>query len=188
MSNLLQVVRARPEAMTRKGVTPILLEFQVDEATSPYLVSASSGVMWIEEAHPGDKPVIKAAVQKNVTPGELFWTASNAIYERSKEVEWGSAQPYTAEGLEAAIEHVSSYGLGTVEILVAPMKKEDRPTWLVDRDLGEYLRVSSWVPPNCAIVVPSDRNFLGLIVHLSPTATAMAIHNPSRGFAMCWSP
>ena len=188
MSNLLQVIRARPEAMTRKGVTPIILEFGVDEATAPYLVSASSGTMWIETPHPGDKPIIKAAVQKNITPGEMFWMASKAIYERSLTSEWGSAQPYTQEGLEAAIEHVSSYGMGTVEILIPPGKKEDRPKWLLDRDVGEFLRVSSWVPENCVIIVPTDRNFVGMIVHLSPTATAMAVHNPSRGFAMCWNP
>jgi hypothetical protein len=143
-------------------------------------------VLWINQPHPGDVPHVKAAVQKNKVPGEVFWNVATAIFEKSRECQWGNAQPYTEQGLMAAIEHVSSYGLGTVDILVAMDNKDDRPKWLLDRDLGENLHGCAWVPENCAVVVPSDRQFLGMYVHLSAPLTAMVVHNPSRGFAMCW--
>ena len=187
--SLLQVVRNAPEVLTKKNATPLILEFTVDAATAPYLVSSSKGLMWIEEPHPGStEPIIKAAVRKNVTLSASFWGASKAIFAMAKERQWGSAQPYTEAGLRAAMDHVGSYGLGAVEILVSPsLEGTVRPQWLIERNLiGENLRVEAWIPDNCAIVVPVDREYLGMLVRLSPSATAMAIHNSSRGFAMCW--
>lgn len=188
MSNLLQIVRVKPDAMTKKGVTPLILEFTVDPQTAPYLVSSTSGVVWIEAPHQGENtPIIKAAVRKGVPPGNLFWEAAQAIYARSLDAQWGSVHPFTSQGVEAAIEYVEGYDLGQVDILVSPTTPDKkRPFWLLEKNIGHRVRSSSWVPENCALVVPTDRQFVGMLVHLSPTATAMAVHNPSRGFAICW--
>ena len=188
MSNLLQIVRVKPDAMTKKGVTPLILEFTVDPQTAPYLVSATTGLLWVDTPHPADRqPVIKAAVRKGVAPGDLFWEAAKAIYARSLEAQWGSAHPFTSDGVEAAIEHVESYDLGQVDILVSPTTPtKKRPVWLLEKNIGHHVRSSSWVPDNCAIIVPTDRQFVGMLVHLTPTIMALAVHNPSRGVAVCW--
>ena len=192
MSNLLQIVRSKADVTkTKKGMTPLILEFQVDPQTAPYLVSSSKGVLWIDEPFKGDPPFIKAAVRKGVTPGDIFQAASKAIFEKATEMQWGSAQPFTEVGLTAAIDHVASYSVGSLNILVSGkpiLEGRTLPSWLRDRELGENLRSADWVPENCAIVIPSDRSFLGMLVHLTPLTTVMAIHNASRGFAMCWTP
>lgn len=192
MSNLLQIVKSKADVtQLKKGLTPLILEFQVDAQTAPYLVSSSKGVLWINEPFAGDPPFIKAAIRKGVTPGSIFVEAAKAIFEKATEMRWGSAQPFTEEGLIAAIDHVSSYSVGSLDVLVSPKPILDGgtlPFWIRDRELGENLRAADWVPENCIIVIPSDRSFLGMLVHLSPLSTAMAIHNAARGFAMCWTP
>jgi hypothetical protein len=192
MSNLLQIVRSKVDVtQAKKGMTPLILEFYVDPQTVPYLVSSSNGVMWIDEPFKGDQPFIKAAVRNGITPGDIFIEAAKAIFEKSTEMRWGSAHPFTEEGLAAAIDHVSSYSVGSLDIVVSPKPLLDGgtlPLWIRDRELGENLRAAEWVPENCIVVIPSDRSFLGMLVHLSGKDTAMAIHNAARGFAMCWSP
>jgi len=143
--------------------------------------------MWVDSPHEGTIPTIKAAVRKGVRPGDLFWEASEAIYNRSLELQWGSAHPFTEAGVAAAIDHVDSYDMGQLDILVGhasgPTKKH--PDWLLEKNIGHRVRMSAWIPDDCAIIVPTDRQFVGMMVHLSPTAVAIAVHNPSRGFAMC---
>lgn len=191
MSNMLQIVRSKVDVtQAKKGLTPLILEFHVDPQTAPYLVSSSKGVMWIEDPLQGEPPFIKAAVRKGVNPGDIFCEASKAIFAKATEMQWGSAQPFTEEGLAAAIDHVSSYSVGSLDILVSPkpiLGGGTLPLWIRDREIGENLRAAEWVPDNCIVVVPSDRSFLGMLVHLSPLSTAMAIHNAARGFAMCWT-
>lgn len=185
MSNLLQVTRYHPDGMDKKGATPIIIEVNVNPETAPYLVSASSGFMWIEESYKSESHFIKAAVQTGVTPGDLFWSAAKVIFGRAKISQWGNAQPFTKQGLGAAIDHVQSYDMGELDILVNQYGgKAKKPKWLNDFD--ERLKPTVWVPDNCAIVVPTDRQFLGILIHISSKSTATTIHNPSRGFAMCW--
>ena len=190
MSNLLQVIRVKTANKAPKGRKPLILEFRVNPQTVPYLVSSSNGVMWIDEPiagdPPGDPPIVKAAVRK-VSTGDLFWEASKAIYDTALECQWGSAHPFTEEGLAKAIEHVESYDMGAVDILVGPAKNgSKRPAWLKGKDDDHRVQLSAWIPENCAVVVPTDRQFVGLLVHVTPGSVAMALHNPSRGFAMCW--
>ena len=46
------------------------------------------------------------------------------------------------------------------------------------------MRLSSWVPDKCAIVVPRDREFVGVLGHLDPKSMVVCVHNPSRGMAV----
>jgi len=192
VSNLLQIARSKVDVtQVKKGMTPLILEFYVDPQTAPYLVSASRGVLWINDPFPGNTPFIKAAVRNGVLPGDIFREAAKAIFSKSMEMKWGSAQPFTKDGLDAALGYVSSYSVGSSDVLVSSGSRlpgGQFPDWIKDREIGENLRLAEWVPSNCAVVVPSDRSFLGMLVHLSPLSTAMVVHNAARGFAMCWSP
>lgn len=188
MSNLLQIVRIKPEAMERKGVFPLMLEFNVDPQTAPYLVSSSSDFLWLESPHTQEgKTLVKAAIRKGGTLSDLFWSATKMMYDRALQDQWGSIHSFSEEGLEAAVAHIQSYDLGEVDILVAPAGPDkERPQWLQDLDPGQRLRVTSWVPEDCIVVVPAERQFLGLLIRLSHNTAAISIHNASRGFAMCW--
>ena len=114
MANLLAVHRLRTKAMQRKSNVPLILEFHVNDATAPYLVSSSSSVMWINEAHPNG--VVKAAVRQ-VGHGNLFAEMVETVATMGRNMNWGNVQPLTTEGLREAVNHIEFYGLGPVELL-----------------------------------------------------------------------
>lgn len=191
MSNLLQVVRVKPKAASKKGNTPLILEFQVHAETAPYLVTSNQGLMWIEQAHPGN--IVKAAVREIPSPGELFWAMTLSVIHRGKRDHWGNVHPFTRDGVLSAVEYLEEYDVGEVEILTPPVRDDknkagayQRPEWLHPEKLGHPVRLSSWVPDNCAVIVPSDREFVGLMSHIGPKTVAAAAHNPSRSIAVAW--
>jgi hypothetical protein len=185
VSNLLQVVRSHPKALQKKGVRPLILEFNVSPETAPYLVTSTTGVLWIAEPHPGD--VIKSAVRDIEAPGDIFAECLRAVAERGLKYRWGNTHPFTEAGLDAAVDHVQSYDLPDIEVLVGQRSKDNpAPKWLTPKELQLPIRVSSWVPENCAVVVPANREFVGYIVHLRPKTIAVAIHNASRAISIAW--
>lgn len=181
MSNLLTVKKFRSKA-TEKGKTPLLVEnIPVDPQCAPYLVTSSEGVIWIEKPHPGD--VVRAAV-RTVTPGQVFTELLEAIVERSEIDGWGSVQPYTENGLHEAIRYLSFYGLTDVEVLMPPTPKKDWPKWLLTKNLGLHVRPSSWIPKGHLVVIPHERDYVGMIGHLDGLRVAALVHNASRGVAV----
>jgi len=205
MSNLLQVNRAHPKALKKEGAVPLYMEYPVHEELAPYLVSSTRAVLWIEQAHPGEAPIVKAAVRDIHSPGEFFMELVNALIKRGKKEKWGNVHPFSEEGVQGAIAHVKSYDLEDLELLVprtrVARKAEEadpeegvaavkakkgyqRPKWLTQENLGFPTRPSGWVPDNCAIIVPKDRAFVGVMIHLRPKSICAAIHNASRGIAI----
>jgi len=181
MSNLLTVKRFKSKA-TDKGKTPIIVEgISVDPLCAPYLVTSSTGVVWVEKPHPGD--VVKAAV-RITAPGVIFTELLEAIIKRSETDDWGSVCPYNAKGLKEAIQYLSFYGLADVEILMPPTAKNKWPKWLLTKHLDLSVRPSSWIPKGYIVVIPRDRDYVGMIGHLDGTRVAALVHNASRGIAI----
>lgn len=206
MSHLLHVTRLQSKAMQRKGTMPLMVEFQVPEATAPYLVSSSSSVMWIDEAHPGS--LVKAAVRE-ATPASFFREVIEAVAVRGRQQEWGNVHPLTAEGLRAAIEHVAFYELEPLELLIPrahpagstpPLEDDDEaegqpqrvsPVALMPSELRPLLeevglpfRPSAWVPDGTVVVVPKDRTFVGTVSQVTPKKIAGVVHNAARGIGI----
>lgn len=190
MSNLLQVIRFKPQALKKKSNYPLMVDVPVDDEAAPFLVSSSKGgYLWIEKAHPGN--MIKAAVQDIATPGQVFYEVLDAVIQRGAEEKWGNVHPYTEEGLKEAIKYLEFYGLTDVELLVSRSKSEKnsgsvrhRPEWLTTKKFDYPIHPTSWLPDNCIVVVPSDRGFVGTIAHFAPKKIIVAVHNPSRGLAV----
>jgi len=181
MSNLLTVKRFKSKA-TEKGKTPLMVEnIPVDPLCAPYLVTSSDGVAWIEKPHPGD--VVRVAV-RSVTPGQIFTELLEAIVKRSVADGWGSVQDYTEEGLQAAVQYLSFYGLTEVEVLMPPTAKKNWPLWLLDKNLNLHVRPSSWISEDYLVVIPHERDYLGMIGHLDGQRVAALVHNASRGVAI----
>lgn len=186
MSNLLHVLRLKPQ---KKSSIPLMVEVPVNPELAPFLVSSTTGVMWIEEAHPGD--IIKAAVRKILSPAEVFAEIIQAVAKRGAEEQWGNVHPFTQEGVQAAIHHLEFYGLEDVELLVARTRGDEhkegphmRPEWLRTETFSVPLRPSSWVPEGWVVALPVERNFVGTLAHFSPHQIVLAVHNPSRGLAL----
>lgn len=182
MSNLLQVTRFQSQAMQKKGVRPLLLEFQVSPESAPYLVTSTQGVLWVEEPFPGN--VIRSAVREMGAPGALFTEMVQAVATRGVDDAWGNVFPYTQSGLESAMAYLESYGLDDVEVLVPTKSAPTRPEWMKTAKCGHHVRPASWVPEGWAIVVPIDKGFVGMLGHLSPKHVVAAVHNASRGIAI----
>ena len=197
MSNLLQVVRLGSEIMRGKGpkaVIPLIVEFQIDPMAKPFLVSSTSGFLWVEEAHPGN--VVKAAVRKGPAPGDLFLGVVQSIAERGAAEGWGNSFPFTRDGVKGAIEYVRSYDLDELELIIPRLREEKgkkgkkgkgpspRPEWLRPETFNLPCRPSSWVPDDCVVVVPRDKSYVGILGHLDAKSVVVCVHNPSRGVAI----
>jgi len=176
------VVRRFKSKSVDHGKTPLVVEdVPVDPQTAPYLVTSSKGVLWIEKPHPGD--VVKLAV-RDVTPGALFTELLEAVIARSEEEGWGSVVPYSEEGMKEAIQYLDSYDLRDVEVLIPPTPKKDWPDWLLYKNLNLPVRPSSWIPAGHAVVVPHDREYVGMLGHLDGRRVAAIVHNAPRGIAI----
>jgi len=185
MSNLLTVKKFTSKAAER-GKVPLMIEdVPVDPLCAPYLVTSSTGVMWVEKAHPGD--VVRIAVRE-VTPGAIFTELFEAIVTRSIKDKWGSVLPHTEKGLLAAINYLAYFGLDEVEILIPPTPKTEWSSWILHKNLGLHVRPSSWIPDGYMVVIPHDRDYVGMIGHLDGKRIAALVHNASRGIAVLQKP
>lgn len=180
MSNLLQVSRAKSAAVT-KGATPLLLDVHVAPETAPYLVSSSTAFLWVEE--PFEGKFVRAAVRV-APPNVFFQQALQAIITRGREALWGNVHPFSLDGIRAAIAHVEGFDLGAVEILIPPTTVAPLPEWADPATLQCPIRFTSWLPAKCAVVVPVDREYVGVIFHLGTKHAAAVVHNAARGVAV----
>jgi len=207
MSHLLAVLRLQSKAMQKKGNVPLMVWFTVSPETAPYLVSSSSSVMWINEAHPG--PKVKAAVRQ-MTLNDLYAEVIEAVVSMGRQQQWGNIQPLSFEGLAAAIDHVNFYELGPLELLIPRAHPVSEPEDQGEASEGEKrvdavdlmpselrplieesglpFRPSSWVPEGTIVVVPRDRTFVGLVSRVTPKKLAAVIHNAARGIAVVQGP
>lgn len=186
MSNLLQVVKIR---IPKDKSIPVMAEFPVNPECAPFLVSSSKGLIWVDVAHPGD--VVKAAPRQGVTPAVLFAEVVDAVQARGLELQWGNVHPLNENGVRAAIQHVKSFDLGELEALVPRVREEKdeqekftRPDWLTTDNFGLPFRPSSWVADDCVVIVPKDREFVGMVGRVGHGAFVVVIHNASRGIAV----
>lgn len=180
MSNLLQVSRAKSAAVT-KGAMPLLLDVHVAPETAPYLVSSSSSFLWVEE--PFEGKFVRAAV-RTATPAEMFQQVLQAILARGREACWGNVHPFTLKGVQEALAHVESFELGDLEVLMPPESISPRPEWAEPATLQYPIRFTSWLSAPCAVVVPADREYVGVLFHLDARHTAAVVHNAARGVAV----
>lgn len=182
MTDLLHVVRFTPRALQKRGAVPLLMEFPVNPETAPFLVTSTGSLQWVHEAFPNN--VIRAAVRRGASKDAVFSEAVEAIVSLSREAQWGNLQPFTLEGLRAATEHVAGYELTDLEVLVhAPREGEYVfPNWFADQGLP--VKPVTWLPPNTAVVVPKDREYVGFLGLVGTSGVLAVIHNASRGLGI----
>jgi len=119
---------------------------------------------------------------------------TRAVIKEGREQQWGNVHPLTKEGILGAIDHVRSYDLTALEILVNPgMKWGDiSPDWQTDEKsipmalLGLPLQPATWLPLDTVLVVPTDKEFVGFVL-LFQERVASVVHNASRGIGVATS-
>ena len=170
VSDLLQLV---PLGVLDPKKVPLIMEFMVDRKSAPFMVLGVETWTWVPEAK---KNVLRSAVRKG-PPQDISLSAVHAIAKMGLERKWGNRFPFTSKGLAGAIKYVRYFGIPKVEVLVPNGSPLSPPK-------GVTLIESRWVPDNRAVVVPEDRNLLGMLGVFGSTFHTAAIHNPSRGMAV----
>lgn len=179
MTDLLDVVPIKPPEGTK--VIPIMVDFVVDPGSAPYLVSSSKDLLWVTEESLDEEKRIRAAVRLDKrTRGAIYLDVIEAIEDCSKEAEWGNVVAHTSKGIADAIEYLRSFGLTDLELLTS------RTVLDLYKHKGVPVRPCAWLPDGLAVVVPKDRGFFGTLGKIGSTnRIVIAIHNPSRGIAIC---
>jgi hypothetical protein len=195
--SLLQVITRENRAPKKKGGTPLFMEFPVNAALTPFLVTrASSGdelTLWVDRIKGGQ---VKAGLRDLPSLEDYFLEVVLKTAERSVAEDWGSVNPMTREGLIKAKEHLNDYGFADdqIEILSNP----EMPWWVMDPGwdnrgkgmvlslIGLPVQPARWVPKDIVLVVPRDREMVGF-VFLTYQKVASVVHNTVRGIGIASS-
>ena len=161
---------------TRRGAAaPLMMEFQVNAELAPFLVSSTRSVQWVSNT--SETGTIRAAIRKrHGIESEIV----GAIIDAGLQAEWGNIHDLTTEGVLKCLEHVASYELAPLEIIVA----EDTNLEGIEIPEGVNVLMAAWMPQNALAVVPVDRGFVGTLGTIGKHKAVCVIHNPSRGIAV----
>ena len=167
MADLLKVIK-----FNSLKKTPLLFEFKVNGELSPFLVTNSKSILWVDA--PND--TVRAAVRIDTRVKDFFIEILDEISAVGHSASWGNIHDFSNEGVSNAIAYLQDYGVGSLEVLVHPNSASE---------LNIRVKVTNthWLPENCAVVVPQDRDFLGFIGMIGKDFVGV-IHNPSRGISI----
>ena len=195
--SLLQVITQESPASKRKGGVPLFMEFPVNAALTPFLVTrASSGeemTLWVDRIKGGQ---VKAGLRTVPSLDDYYLEVIKKVAERSVEEDWDSVHPLTRDGLIAAKDHLNAYGFADdqIEILANP----EMPWWVMDPDwdnrgkgmvlslIGLGVQPTRWLPQDIVLVVPRDREMVGF-AFLTHHKVASVVHNAVRGIGIATS-
>ena len=182
--DLLRLGTVGPKSGRNPKAVPLMMEFEVNPLTGPFLVSSTRGLIWITP----QKPQLRAA-SRLLQVGPFFMDVVREVVSFGEENKWGNVLPMTPEGVLNAVAHLRSYDLTNLEILcrrIADLQgfpvaegPEGQP-FLVGLPLVE----ADWLEPGMLVVVPQDRDFVGFVLLFGERGVAV-VHNASRGIAVC---
>lgn len=179
LTDLLQVLQTPPDALRTTG-TPLAAELPVDPQTAPYLVTTTRSLMW----HPKDFNGKVRAAMRTESAEYLYGEIIKEICATSVEAGWGSVFKHTLEGLADALDYVRSYGITDIEILAHDNNLDSLLQGITKWDGVDIVRVS-YLPFRTIVVVPKDRDYLGILMQPGSADRRLAlIHNASRGMAV----
>lgn len=183
MSVLLQVLGMG--SISKKGASPLMMEFQVEADAAPFLVSSTDSLVWVPKASKGS--AVRAAVRRGVAhQGAFFMEVVDEVARQGIESDWGNVRPLTPEGVQEAIEHLRFYGLDELDALVPA---ESRAALVIMKQVqGVHVVPCPWLVGDQVVLVPSDRSFVGFVGYLDHKTVVSVVHNPSRGIAIARSP
>lgn len=178
-TDLLQVLQA-PTDLLRTSGTPLAAELPVNPESAPYLVTTTRSLLW----HPKDFNGKVRAAMRSDSLEAIYSEVVKEICATSIEAGWGSVFPYSLEGLADALDYVRGYGIDEVEILAAEGNLDGLLSGLTKWDGVDIVRVD-YLPHRTVVVVPKDRDYLGVLMVLGTLDRRLAlVHNASRGMAV----
>ena len=169
MGNLLKVISFKKEG----NKTPLAYEFKVDGSSSPFLITNSKSLLWVDA--PNDK--VRAGVRIKCNIKEFFMEILEEIIVVGLEANWGNVQSFDPTGIKTALNYLKGYEVGSLEVLVNPESRSSL------EGLEVKITNTHWLPKNFAVFVPQDRDFLGFIGMVGEDFVSV-VHNPSRGISV----
>lgn len=158
--------------MTRKaGGVPLMTEVPVEPELAPFLVTSTKAVTWIVRAVGGR---VRSAIRV-VNPNAHFAELVEAVAAKSIEEGWGSVLPLTPEGVKQGVAYLGEHGLTDLTLLTT----ENTPDLNPPGQVGVVL--APWLPAGTAVLVPTDREYVGLTLDFGNGSVATVLHNASRG-------
>ena len=174
MAHLLKLVKFDK---VKPSIQPLAFEFQANKEATPFLVSTSKSLLWINEAPTN---VVRAAVRPKTKIQQFYIEVISEIKEVGESCSWGNSYAFSKEGVLSAISYVNSYGVGEVECLLSSETKSEA-SFLAGT--GISFSICNWLPKSCVVVVPKDRSLLGFVGVMN-SGFVSVIQNPSRCLAV----
>lgn len=158
--------------MTRKaGGVPLMTEVPVEAELAPFLVTSTKAVTWIARAVGGR---VRSAI-RSVNPNAHFAELVEAVAVKSIEEGWGSVLPLSVEGVKQGEAYLREHGFIELTLLTAEDTPDLHPTEKVE------VVLTSWLPTGTAVLVPTDREYVGITLDFGNGSIATVLHNASRG-------
>lgn len=154
----------------------MMVEFRVNPETAPFLVSSTRAFVWVTPK--ADR--VRAAIRTVDGDGIMgvFRSVLSAIADAGETGRWDNVHPYTPAGLAAAKAHLAYYDLTEVEVVAHP-DTDTTPLLVAEAVVTR----APWVPVGWAVVLPTDREFVGFLVSSGDRYLVVA-HNTSRSVAV----
>lgn len=159
-------------SMTHKaGRVPLMAEVLVEPDLAPFLVTSTKAVTWIARAVGGR---VRSAI-RTVNPNAHFAELVEAVAVKSMEEGWGSVLPLTSEGAKQGVVYLVDHGFTDLTLLTAG----DNPALNPPEQVAVVL--APWLPVGTAVLVPTDREYVGTTLDFGNGFIATVLHNASRG-------
>ena len=148
---------------------PIMIDnVPVPKECAPFLVTSTRSLLWVAGHNGG----VRLAVRQ-CAPGDLFREVVEQVALRSLEDGWGSVLP--VGGLEEGLGYLESFGVPNPCFLHSP-------AWS-----GPTLKggtEASWLPNGWGVLIPQDRDYLGVAYDFGDGYVAGVVHNAARGMVV----
>jgi len=159
-----------PMPRKSKGA-PLMTEVPVEPDLAPFLVTSTKAVTWIGRAVGGR---VRSAI-RTVNPNDHYAELVEAIATKSVEDGWGSVFPFSEAGVTQGEAYLREHGLTDLSLLVSDGDALTSPSE------GVEVVLTKWLPAGTAVLLPTDREYVGVTLDFGNGSIATVIHNASRG-------
>lgn len=149
------------------GKNTLFLELPVSPLTAPYLVSSTRSLFWQTRSKGG---MVRAALRRDAPLESLYQEIVLEMSVMGVTAKWGNVLP--VKNNDSAEDYLSDFDVSDTEFLCCAEHKDILGGTVVD-----------WMPPGYSVLVPKDRDILGVALK-EPDGITVLLHNPSRSMVV----
>lgn len=150
---------------------------QAPPENSPYLVSSTKDLIWIDTTR--TKSRLRSA-WRVIEDFDVFYAqVVSKIYDHAKKNLWGNINDFSEEGLNKGFDYLRSYEFTDLEVFTST-----EASFLKESEKIKITKVS-YLPNNFFLITPQDKEFTGILMSNLREQHNLIVHNAARGFAFC---